>query len=218
MKELDSNDFKEQFLPVEGSISMIYGLIGSGKTTEGVRRIVEALQNGRIVYSNIPLIIKGLTLDERKKRSQLLLGTIFAKKYFYDFDISNYHYVEVDDFENTAKLVAFLSELKDCLIVWDEGWYLFDSYEGTDFAKSKRTMILHTRHHSRELVVIAQRPSSIQVTARGMVNRFFKCEKVLQMRRLGILILRVTEIQEMTVQNSMPDEEKSIMVYISLFY
>lgn len=208
MQQLDRDEYKEAFLAPEGSISMIYGLIGSGKTTEGVRRIVRALEEGRIVYTNIPLRIDEILLDERLRTGKLISGITLTKSVYFNFARGNYRYVEVDDFDNTAALVTFLSDLKDCLVIWDEGWYLFDSYEGTDFAKSKRQMILHTRHHSRELIVIAQRPTSIQVTARGMVNRFYKCEKVFQ--RWGFIVLRVSEIQEMETAGSIPDETKIV--------
>jgi len=55
---------------------------------------------------------------------------------------------------------------------------MFDSYEGTKFSKSKRRLILHTRHYHRTLNIISQRPTAIQVSARGNVNRFYKCVKV----------------------------------------
>jgi len=55
---------------------------------------------------------------------------------------------------------------------------MFDSYEGTKFSKSKRRLILHTRHYHRTLNIISQRPTAIQVSARGNVNRFYKCVKI----------------------------------------
>jgi len=55
---------------------------------------------------------------------------------------------------------------------------MFDSYEGTKFSKAKRRLILHTRHYHRTLNIISQRPTAIQVSARGNVNRFYKCVKI----------------------------------------
>jgi len=207
MEKLNSEEFKELFYAPEGSINMIYGKIGMGKTTEGVRTIVKALMQGRRVVSNIPLRVEPLKkfLDERKMGAKLFFGLLLIKKYYFSFDVNNFDYIDESNFKTTGDLVNYLSELKDVLIVWDEGWYLLDSYEGTNFAKSKRQMILHTRHHSREIVVIAQRPSSIQVTARGMVNRFFKCERLFSM--FNYICFRVTEYQDMEATSSMPDEE-----------
>jgi len=84
--------------------------------------------------------------------------------------------------------------LTDCEVFIDEGQWIFDSYEGTKFSKAKRRLILHTRHLNRSLNIISQRTQAIQVSARGQVNRFFKCEKKLSW---PILVFKRTEFQEM---------------------
>jgi len=87
-----------------------------------------------------------------------------------------------------------LSTLNDCEIFIDEGQWILDSYEGVKFSKEKRKLILHTRHVNRSLNIISQRTQAIQVSARGQVNRFFKCEKILSW---PWLIFRRYEYQDM---------------------
>jgi len=109
----------------------------------------------------------------------LLWNTIRFKKRFFRIPCAqNLHYFSPDDFDSTAELVEWLSKLNDCHIFFDEGQDMFDSYEGTRFAKTKRRLILHTRHYHRTLNIISQRPTAIQVSARGNVNRFYKCVKL----------------------------------------
>ena len=81
-------------------------------------------------------------------------------------------------YETMGELTEFLASLNDCVVNFDEGQDMFDSYEGTKFSKAKRRVILHTRHYHRRLIIITQRPTAIQVSARGNVNRFYKCVKL----------------------------------------
>jgi len=87
-----------------------------------------------------------------------------------------------------------LSRLAGCDVFIDEGQWIFDSYEGTKFSKAKRKLILHTRHYNRSLNIISQRTQALHVSARGQVNRFFKCTKLLSW---PFLVFNRIEYQEM---------------------
>jgi len=185
----------KKFETAEGSINFYYGRIGSGKTYAATADILQALKRGEVCYANWRISFD--SFDQRNNFFFLLLGMLKLKKVFYCFPSDNYHFFNPDEVD-----IEWLSSLTDCRIWIDEGQWIFDSYEGTKFSKAKRRLILHTRHCNRELNIISQRPSAIQVSARGNCNRFYKCEKILSWP----LILRRTEYQEMALE--MPDETK----------
>jgi len=117
--------------------------------------------------------------DDREDFWLVLRNLLLFRKRFYKIPCAqNLHFFDPEDFESTGELVTWLSALNDCHIFFDEGQDMFDSYEGTKFSKSKRRLILHTRHYHRTLNIISQRPTAIQVSARGNVNRFYKCVKL----------------------------------------
>jgi len=176
-KKVVSDELIDVFSATEGSINMYYGLIGNGKTYNATADILELLKQGKVVYANWRIEVSDF--DDRENLFLLLWNTIFHKKRFYRIPCAkNLHYFDPEKFESTADLVEWLSKLNDCQIFFDEGQDMFDSYEGTKFAKSKRRLILHTRHYHRTLNIISQRPTAIQVSARGNVNRFYKCVKI----------------------------------------
>lgn len=173
-----SNELIDVFSASEGAINMYYGLIGNGKTYAATSDILELLKQGKVVYCNWKIIVNDF--DDRKSFIMLLKNTLlFWKKRFYYIPCSqNLHFFDPEQFNTTGDLVEWLSSLNDCHIFFDEGQDMFDSYEGTRFSKSKRRLILHTRHYHRTLNIISQRPTAIQVSARGNVNRFYKCVKI----------------------------------------
>jgi len=67
-----------------------------------------------------------------------------------------------------------------------------------------RNLALVTRHTFRSIHVITQRPTAVQVTIRGNVNRFYKCVKLATF--FGIPRFARYEFQEMTGETV--DEEK----------
>jgi len=72
-----------------------------------------------------------------------------------------------------------LNTLNHCVLYIDEAWRVIDSYSSTrDFGLDVRNLILVTRHKYRTINLIAQRPTSVQVTARANVNRFYKFVKL----------------------------------------
>lgn len=176
-KRVLEKDLIDIFKANEGSINMYYGLIGNGKTYSATADIIELLKQGKVVYCNWHIEIEDF--DDRENFWFLLKNTLLFKKRFYKIPCKrNLHYFEPENFKNTVELVEWLSKLNDCHIFFDEGQDMFDSYEGTRFSKAKRRLILHTRHYHRTLNIISQRPTAIQVSARGNVNRFYKCVKI----------------------------------------
>jgi len=179
------------FEPDEGSINMYYGRIGQGKTYNATADILELLSRGEVVYCN--WIINYSGFDERESFPHLFWKTVAFRKRFYVFKKENLRYFNPDDVT-----IEFLSSLTDCHIYIDEGQWIFDSYEGTKFSVEKKKLILHTRHVNRTLNIISQRTQAIQVTARGQVNRFYKCEKMMS---YPWLIFRRYEYQDMVGQD-----------------
>jgi len=172
-----TKDLIDIFEASEGSINMYYGLIGNGKTYAATSDILDLLAQGKVVYANWHINVPDF--DDRKDFWISLRNLLLFRKRYYLIPCSkNLHYFDPEDFESTGELTEWLSKLNDCHIFFDEGQDMFDSYEGTRFSKAKRRLILHTRHYHRTLNIISQRPTAIQVSARGNVNRFYKCVKL----------------------------------------
>jgi len=175
--KLATSDLLEIFSASEGSINMYYGMIGNGKTYAATADILELLKKGKVVYCNWHINVEDF--DDRTNFWFALRNfLLFRKKYFKIPCSENLHFFDPENFSTTGGLVEWLSNLNDCEIFFDEGQDMFDSYEGTRFSKAKRRLILHTRHYHRTLNIISQRPTAIQVSARGNVNRFYKCVKL----------------------------------------
>lgn len=186
------------FEPDEGTIDLIYGRIGNGKTYCATEMILEDLKKGQVVYANWRLNYHGF--DERKSLVHVVASFMFPwRKTFYKFPAENLKY-----FDSSEVDIDFLAKITDANVYIDEGQWIFDSYEKTSFSKEKRKLILHTRHLNRRLVIVTQRPTAIQVSARGNVNRYFKCEKWMSW---PFLIFRQFQYQDMvgdTVNESLP--------------
>jgi len=196
-KRVALNELIDVFQASEGSINMYYGLIGNGKTYAATSDILDLLMRGKFVYANWH--IKVPDFDDRENLFLLLMNTILFRKRFYRIPCSeNLKYFDPEQFNTTGELVEWLSKLNDCHIFFDEGQDMFDSYEGTRFSKAKRRLILHTRHYHRTLNIISQRPTAIQVSARGNVNRFYKCVKLATF--FGIPRFARLEFQEMAME------------------
>lgn len=189
-----TEELVDAFASSEGAINMYYGLIGNGKTYAATADILDLLRDGKVVYCNWKIIVDDFDdrLDFWMSLKNFLL---FRSLYFKIPRNENLHYFDPDEFESTGELIKWLSELNDCHVFFDEGQDMFDSYEGTKFSKAKRRLILHTRHYHRTLNIISQRPTAIQVSARGNVNRFYKCVKVFSF--FGIPRFVRYEFQEM---------------------
>ena len=176
-KKVLLNDLVDVFEASEGSINLYYGLIGNGKTYNATADILDLLKKGKVVYANWHINVDDF--DDRESFLMTFMNFVLFRKRFYRIPCAqNLHFFDPDEFDSTPELVEWLSGLNDCHIFFDEGQDMFDSYEGTRFSKSKRRLILHTRHYHRTLNIITQRPTAIQVSARGNVNRFYKCVKL----------------------------------------
>lgn len=170
-------DLLEVFEASEGSINMYYGKIGNGKTYNATADILDLLKQGKVVYCNWKIEVPDF--DDRESLFLSFVNLLlFRKRYYFIPCAKNLNFFDPENFNTTGELVEWLSSLNDCHIFFDEGQDMFDSYEGTKFSKAKRRLILHTRHYHRTLNIISQRPTAIQVSARGNVNRFYKCVKL----------------------------------------
>jgi len=188
-KKIDRESLLGLFEPDDGTINLYYGRIGNGKTYAATADILEALERGDVVYANWHVQVP--ENDQRNSFFLLITGLFGLKRRYFRFPAENFHYFSPDDVD-----VEMLSGLTDCRVFIDEGQWIFDSYEGTRFSKAKRRLILHTRHCNRELNIITQRPTAIQVSARGNVNIFYKCEKRFEL--FGFKFFCRTEFQDMT--------------------
>lgn len=178
-KAVVMDELLEVFSASEGSINMYYGMIGNGKTYAATSDILDLLKQGKVVYANWRIIVEDH--DDRESFWHTLFNIVMFRSRFYKLPCAkNLHFFspEEDRFNAPGSIVQWLSTLNDCHIFFDEGQDMFDSYEGTLFSKAKRRLILHTRHYHRTLNIISQRPTAIQVSARGNVNRFYKCVKI----------------------------------------
>jgi hypothetical protein len=176
-KKVLEADLIDVFSASEGSINMYYGLIGNGKTYAATSDVLDLLEQGKVVYVNWKILVDDF--DDRESFYISLRNLLFFRKRYYRIPCAeNLKHFDPDTFNTMPDLIDWLSGLNDCHVFFDEGQDMFDSYEGTRFSKAKRRLILHTRHYHRTLNIISQRPTAIQVSARGNVNRFYKCVKL----------------------------------------
>jgi len=201
--------------PDEGEINQIYGRIGSGKTYCATKDIIDDLNRGQLWYINWKIDWNGK--DERKSKLLLLLRSLGIKINFYEHNKSNLKYIDLDDLKNikvngqsTGKdFVTWLSSITDAKIGLDEGHIAFNSYEKTRISMEKINSVMWTRHFDRSYLIISQRPTAIHITMRANVNRFYKCEKIVdwKIRKIRLLKFKKTEFQD-TTENDIPNEAK----------
>jgi len=212
-KEIPQEELDDYFPADEGSANLYYGLIRSGKTYGATADIHEELRQGHTVYATWPIATKDF--DDRQSVLFILRGLFlpWKKRYFYIPTSKNFHYInaetgEVDGiktFDPTSPqaYINFLNTLNHCSLYIDEAWRVIDSYKGVNFSVESRNLILVTGHKFRTVNLIAQRPTSIHVTARGNMNRFYRFEKLGSI--FGFVRFLRTEFQVMTGENV--DEE-----------
>jgi len=205
-KQVDTKELEGLFQAPEGELNMYFGQIGSGKTYMATADIHDDLRNGHVVYATWP--IKVADYDGRESTLILILNTLLGRKRFYRLPCAeNFHFIDVEKGEvdglpmfepnNNKEYIAFLNTLNHCKLYIDEAWRVIDSYASTrDFGVEVRSLILVTRHKFRTVNLIAQRPTSIQVTARANVNRFYRATKLISF--MGWIRFMREEFQEMT--------------------
>jgi len=211
MKELGKKiDCGDQFVAGEGELNFIYGHVGSGKTYLATSMIHEDLARGDLVYCTWP--IKVQDFDDRESFVIGLMNLLLFREEYYKINCSkNLHYInaetgEVDgvkQFEPTKDgYVSYLNKLNHCKLYIDEAWRVIDSYEKTtSMGIEVRNLILVTRHKYRVVNLIAQRPTSVQATARGNMSRFYRCEKLVNFPKLGWVVFKRSEFQDMVGDN-----------------
>jgi len=187
-KEVPQEELADAFPAPEGELNMYYGQIGSGKTYGATSDILDLVRAGRVVYATWPVKVEDF--DDRRSFWFLLKNTLLFKKRFYKIlSTKNLHFINAETGEvdgvytfnpaRNSEYIEFLNSLNHCDLFIDEAWRVIDSYMPTrDFGTEVRSLILVTRHKFRTINLIAQRPNSIQVTARANVNRFYKFVKI----------------------------------------
>lgn len=186
---LTPQEAEYKFPAPEGTINLYYGRIGGGKTYNATADLLDDLANGNVVYCNWHVIYKGY--DERSRGFwRHILNILFFHKRYYEFKHENLHYIEVED----EKFWEVFESATDSIWYLDEATEILDSYQGTKMNLQKRKAINRTRHLNRTINLIAQRPTAVHVTARAMVNRFYRCEKLLSW---PFVVFRRTEFQDM---------------------
>lgn len=178
---IDLTDVLTQFEAQEGEVEHIIGKTGQGKTYEATRRAAGYLFSGYTVYTTWRLNLPDY-YDEREHLWPIVRNLLTFKKDFFRFDLkNNWHYVDLRTFEkeegvfDTERFSRFLASITDSIFMLDEGQDVFDSH--TKAGKIARQTITRTRHMHKTLIVISQRAQAVDVTARGNVTSFYKCEK-----------------------------------------
>jgi len=168
---------ENQILPeVDGSIDLIYGGLGGGKTYAATADILEDLRAGYVVFASWPIDFRGV--NQLHSVSALLAGIFGLKSKYRVINADNFHYIPMAEMMDD-KFINDIEELINVKLYVDEGYAarLFDSYRKTNMGVRQRLAIYGTRHFNRHIVIVAQRPNAIHVSSRAMVNRFYKCEQ-----------------------------------------
>ncbi len=178
-RKIDITDLIEQFEAKEGDVEHIVGKTGQGKTYEATRRALDYLDNGNVVYTTWRLNLPD-HFDQRKSFKHIVMNLLFFRKHFFTFDYKkNWHFVNLDDYTedgvfDTEKFARFLAGVTDAIFFLDEGQDVFDSHQKA--GKIARQTITRTRHMHKKLIIVSQRAQAVDVTARGNVTYFYKCE------------------------------------------
>jgi len=194
----------DKVLPVDGSIDMIYGGLGSGKTYAATSDILSELDKGTVVFASWPVQWDGY--DERTSKFKLLLGVLGLKKDYWRVDKSNFHYVPLSD----ERFMEKFMESTDCIWYIDEAYAIIDSYRKNKLSIQERFGIYGTRHFNRRLVLVCQRPSSVHVAARAMVNRFYKCARPFPMVQNWLRFTFFIKTMYEDMQDENVNEEKPL--------
>lgn len=179
---VDISDIVSWYEAQEGEVQHIIGKTGMGKTYESTRRAYNYLMSGYTVYTTWRLNLPEY-YDEREHLWPTIRNFILFRKTFVRINLlQNWKYVNLDDYldaegiMDTVKLSKYLATRTDCIFMLDEGQDVFDSHQKS--GKIARQTITRSRHKHMTLIVISQRAQAVDVTARGNVTNFYKCERV----------------------------------------
>lgn len=228
-------DIAHPFVAPEGEANLYSGMIGSGKTYGATADVIDLVKKGRLVYVTWPISLDNF--DDRKSFIISLRNFLLFKKYYYEIECpKNLHFInaetgEVDgvytfDPEKPSAYIEYLNKLNHCDLFIDEAWRVIDSYKGTNFSLDSRNLILVTRHKYRTVNLIAQRPTSIHVTARGNMNRFYIFKKITTWPLVRFARYEYQEMANETVDETKPPlsvkkywaSKKIFNAYNSYFY
>jgi len=187
-----------EYFSLEEGINLRYGRPGHGKTSTASIEIRDRLMHGSVEYANWKIKVEDY--DETKSYYCMFMWFIGFKSEFTIIRCSkNLYYFELDDEwarqqstpdQKYEDFNDWFASRTDCVFNVDEGHLLLDSYLMAKQSLKQRAAVLHTRHFSRTINVISQRPTAIHVTARGNVESFIKCEQIIRSRPLRKFILR----------------------------
>ncbi len=178
---IDISGLLAHFEAQEGEVQQIIGKTGNGKTYEATRRALGYLYSGYTVYTTWRLNLPDY-YDEREDWKKIVWKTLTFNKNFYKFNLKeNWFYVDLKQYEvegivDTEKLAIYLSTRTDCIFMLDEGQDVFDSAKRS--GQITRQSITRTRHMHKTLIIISQRPHTVDVNARANVTYFYQCIKV----------------------------------------
>jgi len=213
IKRVSDEELEGVFPAEEGEGNLYYGMIGSGKSYGATADIIELLKQGKVVYATWPIYVEDF--DDRESFLMAMWNLVRFNKRFFKVPCSkNLHYInaevgEVDGVptfnpNRPSEYIDYLNTLNHCTLFIDEAWRVIDSYKGTQFSIGGRDLILVTRHKFRTVNLIAQRPTSVHVSARGNMNRFYKFKKT---KFLWWIRFTRYEFQEMTGETVNEDAE-----------
>jgi len=199
-------ELEPSFFIGEGEANLYYGMIRQGKTYGATCDVMDDLKKGFTVYATWPIEVDNFN-DKESLVISLFNFLLFKKKYYKIDCKKNFHYInaesgEVDgvytfDPDSPKEYIGYLNKLNHCKLYIDEAWRVIDSYKGVQMGIEARNLILVTGHKFRTVNLIAQRPTSVHVSARGNMNRFYKFVKIVNFPRLGIVRFARYEYQEM---------------------
>jgi len=211
MIKVPQSDLEGKFEAPEGSANLYYGMIRSGKSYGATVDIHQELRRGRVVYATWP--IKVSDFDDREHLFFLLFNFIFFRKRYYKIPCTkNFHFIDADKGEvdgiptfnpdRPREYIDYLNKLNHCSLYIDEAWRVIDSYKGVNFSIEGRNLILVTGHKFRTVNLIAQRPTSVHVSARGNMNRFYKFVKISSFPFVRFMRLEYQEMNGETVDET----------------
>lgn len=196
MIKISAEELAELLCPPEGEIVMVAGEPGSGKGYYIAKMIDEDLRNGIPVYSTMPFIFDGY--NEIQNPWQLGMSLLFPwKKFFIDVKKENFHFIPRKELNAKA-----LKEIYGGNLYIDEGQFLLPS-GFADHNMDNIELVSMTRHMYRRIVITSQRFNAVNVNARGLVHKYFLCDKLLNW---PFVVFRVSEYRKL--KGGEVDEER----------
>lgn len=207
----------------EAELEMVYGKIGQGKTYTGTMLTLRYLEMGAVVYTSYPIQFDGYdesTIWFYRSLHRLGLKTeylVVPKENLHTFNYFTgegiiydwkWKWPKMNEDERRQAFYEFMSSVTDAVFIVDEAQFPFDSYFGTKMDIHHRMAILASRHFNRYLILIAQRPNSIHVTARAQIARFRKLEKISDGWWIIPPRFQMTEFQDTNPTSDTPKEDR----------